>query len=288
MGQKVTMIDKRTLIAASAVGALSLAGPRWAFAKTAGVQPKVVDLAVSSARSTKLVVWAPPKPKGVALFSTGHGAWPERYQQLADLLAGEGFAVLSPVHVDSVHYPERDRFTLQQSFPERLADMGATAAYAAKTYPDLPTIAVGHSFGTLTALCLGGALSGMGPFRNPAVKAVLGFSTPGRIPGLIGADAYSGLAVPVMIVTGTADLVPGFVTDPANHRFPAETARAGSYLLVEQGADHLLVATPAFARAVAPARLFVEAYGLGRADARRRLDTYRAASGDIFQHKVPA
>lgn len=287
MGQEVMMLNRRMCIASGAMAAVSLATPRWALAKAVTVLPKTVDLAVSSARATKLVVWAPVTAKGVALFSTGHGSWPERYQQLADLLVADGFVVLSPVHVDSVHYPERDRFTLQQSFPERLADMAAASGYAVKAYPGLPTIAVGHSFGTLTALCLGGALTGMGPFRNPSVKAVLGFSTPGKIPGLIGADAYAGVAVPVMIVTGTADLVPGFVSDPADHRFPADTAPAGSYLLVEQGADHLLVAAPAFARAAVPARLFVEAYGLGRVDARRRLDGYRAMAGDVFQHRRP-
>ena len=277
----MTVVDRRAVLAGGALAALgALALPATASARSA-IEPRTVDLAVGR-RTTKLCVWAPARPRGVALFSTGHGSWPERYAQLAGLLTDEGFVVLAPVHVDSVHYPDRDKFTLVQSFPERLADMRATQGHADAHFAGLPVIAAGHSFGTLTALCLGGALAGMGPFRDPAVKAVLGFSTPGKIPGLIQPTAYAGVAVPVMIVTGTADTVPGFVTDPTDHLFPAETVPTDSYAVVIAGADHGLVAEPAFARVAVPARLFVDGYGLGDRRAQTRLSAYRAAAGDRF------
>lgn len=282
----MTMMRRRDVLAAGGLGALALALPPALWAKGPAPVPQVSDLAVSATRSTKLVAWAPARPRGVVLFSTGHGSWPERYTRLAALLVADGFAVLSPVHVDSVHYPQRDAFTLQQSFPERLADMAAAAAVAARRHPELPVVAAGHSFGTLTALCLGGALADMGPFRNPSVKAVLGFSTPGVIPGLIGPDAYAGVAVPVMIDTGTADLLPaglGYPFKPADHLMPAQTAPAGSYALVVDGADHGLVDDAArFGHAEPAARLFVEAFGLGDARARRALERWRPARGDAW------
>jgi hypothetical protein len=76
-----------------------------------------------------------------------------------------------------------------------------------------------------------------------AVKAVLASRRRGKIPGLIQPSAYQALAVPTMIVTGTADLVPGLVTDPADHLFPIESAPAGGkYALVVDASDHKLVA----------------------------------------------
>ena len=280
MGKEVTMIARRELLVLGGLGALGLMLPGAAFARdTAVVTPRTVALPVGQ-RATTMQLWMPAHPRGVALFSHGHGSWPERYTQLAAALTAAGFAVLAPMHVDSVHYPDRDRFTLQQSFPERLAEMAAAAAYAAHWFAGLPVVAVGHSFGTLTALCLGGALATIGPFRNDAVRAVLAFSTPGRIPGLIQPSAYASVAVPVMIVTGSADTVPGFVTDPADHLFPAETVPTDSYALVVAGADHGLVAAPAFGRAATPARLFLDGYGLADARALRALGAFRAADGD--------
>lgn len=286
MGAQVTVsvkaLSRRDLVRAGAAAAgLSLGSAGTAWARTEASTATTVELTVRS-RTTRLHQWLPAKPRGVALLSHGHGSWPERYQQLAGSLNADGFAVVAPVHVDSVHHPERERFTLQQSFPERLADMAAASALGARRFPGLPVIAVGHSFGTLTSLCLAGALGGKGSFRDPAVRAVLGFSTPGRIPGLIGADAYAGVATPVMIVTGTADLVPGFVSDPADHLFPAETIPTDSYALVVRGADHGLVASDAFPRAAPPAGLFVRAYGLGDRTALAKLARWRAAPGDRF------
>lgn len=277
------LVDRRTLVkGACGLAMLALLPPGLLHATE--VEPRVVDLAVSPTRSTKLTIWAPAAPKGVVLFSTGHGSWPERYARLVDLLVSSGFAVLAPLHVDSMRYPERDKFTVQQSLPERLADLRATGAYAAKTYPGLPLVAAGHSFGSLMALCQGGALSNMGPFRNPAVKAVLAFSSPGKIPGLIGPNAYAGVAVPMMMVTGTADTIPaamGYPTVPADHLLAAETTPSGSYALVVDGGDHVLVDDAArFAHVAAPVRLFIEAYGLGNAAARASLQTWRPAEGD--------
>ena len=87
--------------------------------------------------------------------------------------------------------------------------------------------------------------------------------------------------MPVAIVTGTDDKVPGFVTDPADHLFPAQTAPTASYALNVAGADHVLVASPTFARAWPAARLFVEGYGLG--DRRRGADA-RALEGAAGRH----
>lgn len=277
------MLDRRTLVkGVCALGALALLPPGLLQAAPIG-DPETIDLAVSPTRSTKLLVWKPTTPKGVVLFSTGHGSWPERYGKLISVLLGEGFVVLAPVHVDSMHYPERAKFNFLSSFTERLADMRATGAHAAQAFPGLPVIAAGHSYGTLTSLCLGGALPAF-KGRIPAVKAVLGFSSPGKQPGLVPDSAYVSVAVPILMVTGTADALPpvmGHATPASEHLFPAETAPSGTYALVVEGGDHQLVDDAVrFPRTEAPVKLFIDAYGLGDARARRKLDTWKPSAGD--------
>lgn len=59
-----------------------------------------VPLTVSATRVTTLVTWVPKQVKGVVLFSTGHGSWPERYDAIVSTWQQAGFAVIAPVHVD--------------------------------------------------------------------------------------------------------------------------------------------------------------------------------------------
>jgi dienelactone hydrolase len=274
-------LDRRTFMAAGI--ALGSAGPALARDEIMIVTDDR-PLTVGTRSTRMLITRREGKPKGVVLFSTGHGSWPERYQRLATVLAIEGFAVLAPVHVDSMHYPDRAKFTMQQGFVERLADMRAAADVASSVYPKLPVVAAGHSFGSLIALCEAGALANIGAFRQPAVEAVLAFSTPGKIPGLVQPDAYTSVAVPLMVVTGSADTIPaamGYPNAPADHLLPAETARAGSYGLSLDGADHALVDDAArLPRALEPVRLFLRGYGLDDKRARGALDGWRAPAGD--------
>ncbi|WP_404367332.1 hypothetical protein AB5I39_12595 [Sphingomonas sp. MMS24-J45] len=278
------LLDRRALLIGGGLLGLTAAAPGFALAARGTPVTETIDLTVSATRSTKMTIWRPTVVRGVALFSTGHGSWPERYERLAALLVANGFAVLAPLHVDSMQYPDRAKFGMMNGFLERFADLRATSGYADGHFAGLPIIAVGHSFGSLVSMCLGGALPYMGKLRNPAVKAVLCFSSPGKIPNLVQPTAYAGLAVPTMLVTGTKDLVTGWVTDPADHLFPIESAPAGDkFGLVIGDGDHGLVANAAaFARAEPAVTQFVRGYGLNQAAARRRLKAFRAADGDRF------
>lgn len=223
-------------------------------------------LQVSPQRATTMITWVPEKVKGVVLFSTGHGSWPEKYDSVASAWKAAGFAVIAPVHVDSLHYRDREKFTREASFGERIADLRAASAYAARTWPGKPVVAAGHSFGTLTALCLGGGLAKLGNFRDPTIKAVMGFSSPGRIPGLVGPQAYEGDTLPVMIITGDQDTVPGLVTDWHDHLLPVQTSPAGNKFGVSyKGAAHELIGDPSaanFVAAIATSTQFLKAYAL--------------------------
>ena len=281
-------LSRRQLVATGATlaltTALALAPPAFAADSTA---TEIVDLAVPG-RSSKMSVWRPAAIRGVVLFSTGFGSWPERYARLIDLLTAQGFAVLAPLHVDSTHNPDRAKFDERQIFLERLADLRAASAHAAAHFPGKPVVAAGHSFGSLMSLCLGGALAYLMPLRNPAVKAVLAFSTAGKVPGLIRPTAYSSMAVPLMLVTGSRDVVEGFVTDPADHLFPAETDPAGSFALVVDGGDHSLVEGPLFAHVAPAASLFLRGFGLDEARSRTALTQWRPTPPDRFVVRKPS
>lgn len=211
----------------------------------------------------------------MVIFSAGHGSWPEKYDAIASAWKAAGFAVIAPLHVDSVRHPQQASFTREASFGERIADMKAASRYAAQNWPGKPVIAAGHSFGTLTALCLGGGLSQLGDFRDPSVKAVLGFSTPGRIPGLVGPQAYGTDALPVMIVTGDQDIIPGLVSDWHDHLLPVQTSPAGNkYAVVYRGGAHELVGQPeipSFTLAVAASIDFLRAYALDNSKSKKAL-----------------
>jgi len=263
-------------------GLLALVLTMLAVAQHAVAAPTATrPLQVSPGRATTLAIWEPAQARGVVLFSSGHGAWPERYERLLQTWADAGFVVLAPLHVDSVRYPEREKFSLQQGFGERLADMRATSAYARARWPGLPVAAAGHSLGTLISAVQGGALAGLGPLRDPGVVAVLGYSSPGRIPGLIGPDAYATLAVPLLLVTGDEDLVPGFVTDPADHLYPVQTAPAGDrQAVVLAGGGHNLIGgepEALFERARQLGTAFLQAELLGDPRARQLLEAPAAA-----------
>jgi len=224
-------------------GIFALAFASLVMAQTAFAAPTAtVPLQVSPERATTLAVWEPAQVRGVVLFSTGHGSWPERYDALLQAWREAGFAVVAPLHVDSMKYPEREKFSPQRGFMERLSDMKAASAYAAAHWPGVPVAAAGHSYGTLISLALGGAMADMAPLRDPSVTAVMGYSSPGRIPGLVTPATYASVAVPVLIVTGDKDLVPGFVSDAKDHLYPVETAPAGDkFALVLAGGEHNLI-----------------------------------------------
>ena len=271
-----------SLAAGCAMDRAAIADPQAVTAATA----ETVTLAVREGRTTELTIWSPAKPRGIAIFSTGMGSWPERYERAARMLNEEGFVVVAPLHVDSQRSPDLGKFSMQESLVERVADLQASAAYASLRFSGLPTIAVGHSYGALLSMGEGGAFAGMIPMRIPQVRAVLAFSSPARIPGLVTEQAYSTIEVPVMMITGTADTIPaqmGYANTAADHLLPIESTKTSAYAVVVQDADHGLVDDANLLARAAPAiRLFLQGHGLDDKQAVARLTAWKAHAGDEF------
>ncbi len=241
---------------------------------------ETITVSAQAGRTVDMTVIRPRSIRGVALFGHGQGGQASAYPALLDMLTDAGWLVIAPLHVDSQAHPRRADFDQRAGFAARVADVAAAATLARTLAPGKPVVAVGHSYGSLLAAMQGGALSAMIPARDVDVRAVLAFSTPGRIPGLITPQSFATLAVPTMVVTGDADVVPGFIPDWKQHLAMYEDSPAGDkYALVLAGGGHMLVKDgvgPARDATMAATLDFLAAYGLGDAVAKARLAGLRS------------
>ncbi len=227
-------------------------------------------------RQLRISVFRPTSaPRGVLFLSHGAGGSPDIMRPLVDRLLSEGFSVVAPLHRDSMTYEPDERDDLQTAFLTRIADLQATSELAQTMFPGLPYGGVGYSYGSLTALIGGGALMDMVGVRVPEMKAVASFSSPGLIPGVITDAGLESVAVPTLMVTGTNDVVPGFIPDAAHHIHYFEAEPAGNrYLAVVDGASHDFVygREPYYDAAIDITVNFLKAYVLGDPAALKTLD----------------
>lgn len=270
-----------TLLAGCAAGPSTAPGSAGNAAPVPASQVLTVD--AEPGRTVDLVVLRPAVVRGVVLFGHAQGGDASRYKALGDALTGAGWLVIAPTHVDSLRHPRRAQFDQRTGFAARIADVAAAARAAHTLAPGKPIVAVGHSYGSLLAAMQGGALSATIPARDPDVRAVLAFSTPGRIPGLIGPQSYATLDVPTMVITGDADVVPGFVPDWTQHLAMFADSPAGDkYALIVKGGGHMLAIDGTGVehdRAIAEGLDFLAAYGLGDRAAKARLGRLRSTAG---------
>ncbi|MEM6584330.1 MAG: hypothetical protein AAF692_01105, partial [Pseudomonadota bacterium] len=166
--------------------------------------------------------------------------------------------VLAPMHIDSEEYPRAEGDPERPPHPITWATR--TEDYALALDPPAAvtaalegkglkldgerTIALGHSYGALIAQLPGGALAfepdGSQVDRRKAdVDAVVGWSPPAAMPGFMANEGWSTLTAPSLTLTGTADILPGFVDDWKGHKASYDYAPEGARALwVGEGIDH--------------------------------------------------
>lgn len=213
------------------------AQPAPAVAATSGK----TELVGRDDRKISVSVFPAAQEQAVIVFGHGLGGTPEAYRRIIDRWTANGFTVLAPLHVDSLQHPNRAAFDRQSGYMARLEDVSLTIAEAERAHPGKPVVAAGHSYGSYFSMVMGGAATPFGPRSNPAVKAVVGLSSAGAVPGLVNAETYTWMTTPTLIVTGDQDLVPGLVTDWRDHRRAFDQSpEGGKYLLIFEGGDHSL------------------------------------------------
>ena len=245
-----------------------------AFSPTSAAE--IVTVPVQD-RELRVSIYRPAgAAKGVLFLSHGAGGSPERMRPLIDRLLAQDFAIVAPLHRDSMEYSAEERDDLQTAFGTRIADLQASSALAARTFPGLPYGSVGYSYGSLTALIGGGALEGMVNSRVPAVKAVASFSSPGLIPGIVTDESLKSVAVPTLMITGTKDTVPGFIPEASQHVSYFEYEPKGDRTLVivnDATHDFVYGKEPGYDDAVAILVDFLKAHVLNDMKAKAELES---------------
>ena len=293
-------------------GLLRSAGAAATFAATASTartlagepraRPETAVLRTSTGRRISVTRWRPARRRGTILFSHGANSSPAHYDLLILPWVAAGYDVWAPLHVDSAAHPDRAAFTGPGGWAARIEDMRVLADHVdASRY-----IAAGHSYGGLVALTLGGASPApppaiTGKLSDPRVQAVVAFSPPGLMPGLVEPGSYATLAVPALIQTGTRDFpfAPGTkLADPEAWRahlraYEEPAAGGGRYALVIDGVDHYFGGAicdfgrpgPRQAReaglAAGIARVFVDAQLRGGSKTRMRLENRLISDGPV-------
>lgn len=283
-------------IALASVFALSLgslaASPALAQAvatATSALPATHVELPAPDGRTIDVSVWPATDEQAVIVFSHGWNSDPARYHRIIKYWTDQGFTVIAPMHTDSLQHPRHAEGDQRSFVMTRIVDLAVVRGYAQARHPGKPMIAGGHSFGSFNSLMAAGAVSVAGPLGDPAVKAVIAISTPGVVPGLVTPSTYATVSKPVLIVTGDADLVPGFVTDPSDHRAAFDTSSAGDKMLMTfAGGDHSFVGNADaadFELMAATTVDFMRAHALGDAAAQVRLDALTAPEGVTIERR---
>lgn len=249
-------ITKALAVAAFPLGlALSETSQAETAPSAAATEVAIHDLTLDDAgRAVPVRVFAPASGCTnctLLIFSHGANASYRRYDVLLKDWAARGYVVAAPQHVDSEEHPRRDDYKTADG---RLLRMRDYAVVDAAFRPNAPqqfaglsfsgtVVAAGHSYGALIAQIAGGARiqRAGGDFKRVwrTPKAIIAISPPAIIPGFTSLEGWSHVSVPQLVVTGTTDVLPGFVDDWRRHLDSFAAARPGlGFALIFEGMDH--------------------------------------------------
>ena len=193
----------------------------------------------------------------VIVFS--HGAYAEKaaYGGFADAWAAHGYAVIVPTHPDSEAMGTPRFSDISEKWPMRYEDVSLIADHLDDLVPVMPglggvdktrLVIAGHSAGGLVALGIGGAAlinpDGVADrsLKDDRYSHAIVISGPGKIPGRITEDTFAAVDIPMLVITGTADVARGDTMNTWEwRRAPYDYASPGSkHLLVIEDGDHYL------------------------------------------------
>lgn len=203
------------------------------FSISALASPRVIETTLENdaGRVVPVTLVAPAgRPRGVIAFSHGALSSPAKYAALTGYWASAGYLVVAPLHADSTDWTGT-RPSQPEQLPWRLADLRLVKAQlpelarrARVPLGRVPLHAAGHSFGALIALA----------WDDPAIASVIAISPPGPIPGL----PLPTEDKPLLVVTGTSDVVPFAAPKWQDHLSAYNHARAIALAYVARDADH--------------------------------------------------
>lgn len=221
---------------------------------TPAIMEQDLTLTAPDGRDIPLRIFAPGNGCEVCtlvFFSHGAALTHEGYTPIIHEWAKNGYVIAAPLHVDSVLHPARESYSGFDWIRTRVEDYEVISSALLRDGVDIEgvelsgkLIAAGHSFGGLTAQIAGGAK--LDPSVGVAIGddalsplGIIALSPPGPIENYISDDGWSKINRPMLVVTGTADIIPNFTPEWELHKASYEAAAEGSaYLLVFDDIDH--------------------------------------------------
>jgi dienelactone hydrolase len=235
----------------SAARLLSLAAAVFAVTASMTADAKCLKLKIAAHESTLMAaggrvvpvtIIAPVKRGRYPLIAFSHGnfAAPSRYRAMLDPIAAAGYVIVAPMHVDSELMPHDAPPSQAFVWQSRNEDMALALAATPQNADRRRRGAMGHSYGALNAQVAAGAIAANPP-TPPTVlpQTLVAWSPPGPYPGLIDPAGWSSIATPSLTLTGTSDIMPGFVDHWELHRVSHDQTPAGKrWLWVGTGINH--------------------------------------------------
>lgn len=215
-----------------------------------------IAVAAANARSIPMTVFHPAKAGKYPIIAFSHGAFatPGRYRAMLGPLAAAGYVVIAPMHVDSEEFGRETPPSREETWATRNEDYALSLGVPTEVAHALAQsrisvdaskrIAMGHSFGALIAQLAGGAVAiepdgSQVPRLDPEVSAIVAWSPPGVVPTMMDVSGWNSVAVPSLTLTGTTDILPGFVDDWRGHLASYENAPVGGRAAwVGEGINH--------------------------------------------------
>lgn len=241
-----TLVLKISIVSTLMVAGCGNSGQKPALSAAAKpanatITDEIVALSTNEGRNISTRVLTPDGCEAcpLVIFSHGANAAYDRYDALIVPLAQAGYRVAVPNHTDSEDHPDRAAYTPADWLPNRLEDYNVIAARYETDY----RIAAGHSFGALIAQIAGGAemTSGASIDVTFMPDAVLAYSPPGPIPSYIEPEGWSQIEVPILVTTGTKDIVPMMAEEWELHLVSFVSAPPSqSFALVYENMDHYM------------------------------------------------
>lgn len=233
-----------------------LLGAAGANESDTAVQELDLNMLAGNDRNIPVRIFAPAggcDPCTLVVFSHGAYSTYDRYDRLLHGWARAGFVIAAPLHVDSELHPDRDQYAQEAALGTRVEDylsvrnalIDVRRIRALDVVLSGHVVAAGHSFGALIAQLAGGAnpptvsAAQLAELAETPPMAIIALSPPPAMPGYIEESHWARVSMPMLVVTGTSDVIPNFVTDWRQHLDSFKAAPdENAYALIFDGADH--------------------------------------------------
>lgn len=164
-------------------------------------------------------VYAPQQGacQGIAIISPGAGGSEDGYAYLGEAMAAQGYLAAVVGHRESGREALRrhlrargfrqgllDLITDPGAYRGRFMDIAAARKWAQARCRGSQSVLIGHSMGAATVMMAAGAKNRLGVTGEDAFDAYVALSPQG-VGSIFPENAWSGIAKPVLILTGTRD-----------------------------------------------------------------------------------